>query len=204
MPQTHHFILVHGAYHQPAHWSPLVTLLQASGHQTSTPRLPSVSAVPIPNCLAADISSIKTSILDAIASGSDSIVPILHSYGGIPGFEAIATLTDEEKSKITRVICISAFIIPKGESLVSVQKPDSRNYVEITVSFVLFFSPLSGIKQISLIYLLNPLTATIDTNNPLFNHRAQQRPSPPQSPSSTTTSNRVPPSTPLPCSSRTS
>ena len=134
MPQPHHFILVHGAYHQPAHWSPLTTLLQASGHRTSTPRLPSVSATPIPNCLAADISAVKQSVVDAIANGAESVVPIFHSYGGIPGFEALATLTDEEKSKIPRVICISAFIVPKGESLVSVQRADSRNYVEIDVS----------------------------------------------------------------------
>ena len=126
MSNTHHFILVHGAYHQPLHWEPLVKVLQQSGHRTSTPRLPSVSATPIPDCLAADISAVKTAVLDAIASGSESVVPIFHSYGGIPGFEALATLTDEEKSKIPKVVCISAFIVPKGDSLVSVQKPDSR------------------------------------------------------------------------------
>lgn len=138
MSKTHHFILVHGAYHQPQHWEPLVKVLQQSGHRTSTPRLPSVSAIPIPDCLAADISAIKTAVLDAIASGSESVVPIFHSYGGIPGFEALATLTDEEKSKIPKVVCISAFIVPKGDSLVSVQKPDSRNYVEIDVGTLYF------------------------------------------------------------------
>ena len=152
MPQTH-FILVHGAYHQPQHWSPLIILLHQSGHRTSTPRLPSVSATPIPDCLAADISAIKTTIVDAIANGSESVVPVFHSYGGIPGFEALATLTDEQKSRIPRVICISAFIVPKGDSLVSVQKPDSRNYVEIDVS--LFF--VATRKENSLLYhVFNP------------------------------------------------
>ena len=126
-------VLVHGAYHQPQHWDPLVKFLHQSGHQTSTPRLPSVSATPIPDCLAADISAIKTAVVDAIANGSDSIVPIFHSYGGIPGFDALATLTDEQKSKIPRVICISALIVPKDNSLVSVQQPDGRNYVKIDV-----------------------------------------------------------------------
>lgn len=134
MSKTHHFILVHGAYHQPQHWDPLVKVLQQSGHRTSTPRLPSVSATPVPDCLTADISAVKTAVVAAIANGSESVVPIFHSYGGIPGFEALATLTQDQKSKIPRVICISAFIVPKGDSLVSVQKPDSRNYVEIDVS----------------------------------------------------------------------
>jgi len=129
----HHFILVHGAYHQPEHWDPLVKVLQQSGHQTSTPRLPSVSATPIPDCLAADISAVKQSVADATANGSESVIPIFPSYGGIPGFEALATLTDGQKSKIPRVICISAFIVPKGESLVSVQQADARTYVEIDV-----------------------------------------------------------------------
>ena len=148
MPQTH-FILVHGAYHQPQHWDPLVKVLQQSGHQTATPRLPSVSATPIPDCLAADISAVKTAVVDAIDKGSDSVVPIFHSYGGIPGFEALATLTEDQKSKIPRVICISAFIVPKGDSLVSVQKPDSRNYVEIDVSFGSFLATWNIIPSLA-------------------------------------------------------
>jgi alpha-beta hydrolase superfamily lysophospholipase len=128
-----HFVLVHGAYHQPQHWDPLVTLLQKAGYRTSTARLPSVSATPFPDCLAADISAVKQAVVDAIANGSETVVPIFHSYGGIPGFDALATLTDEQKSKIPRVICISALIVPKDNSLVSVQQPDGRNYVKIDV-----------------------------------------------------------------------
>jgi pimeloyl-ACP methyl ester carboxylesterase len=182
MPKTH-FVLVHGAYHQPQHWDPLVTLLHQSGHQTSTPRLPSVSATPIPDCLAADTIAVKTAVVDAIANGSDNVVPVFHSYGGIPGFEALATLTDEEKSKIPRVICISAFIVPKGDSLVSVQKPDSRNYVEINVrnfpiSFPFHFTSVvtsntSRVPSTTNQILTNILnrqgpTATVPTPIPIF------------------------------------
>jgi len=202
MPQTH-FILVHGAYHQPQHWSPLITLLHQSGHRTSTPRLPSVSATPIPDCLAADISAIKTTIVDAIANGSESVVPVFHSYGGIPGFEALATLTDEQKSRIPRVICISAFIVPKGDSLVSVQKPDSRNYVEIDVSLFFVATWKENSTSIPRVQSVSCYTHQYLTNNDI-QPRAQQQPSPPQSPSSTTTSHPHLPSTPLPYFSHTS
>jgi alpha-beta hydrolase superfamily lysophospholipase len=131
-----HFVLVHGAHHQPQHWDLLVKVLQQAGHTTSTANLPSVSVTPPPEALNADIAAIKQAIVDAITQGAESIVPILHSYGGIPGFEALATLTADEKAKIARVICISAFIIPKGESLVSVQKADSRNFVKIDVRLI--------------------------------------------------------------------
>jgi hypothetical protein len=128
-----HFVLVHGAYHQPQHWDPLVKLLQSSGHATSTARLPSVSSTPPPECLKADAAAVKQAVVDAIAQGATTVVPVLHSYAGIPGFEGLATLTPEEKAKIPRVICISAFVIPKDNSLVSVQEGKERTYVEIDV-----------------------------------------------------------------------
>jgi len=128
-----HFVLVHGAYHQPQHWDPLVKVLQAAGYTTSTAKLPSVGASPPPEVLKADVGAVKQAVVDAIAQGAESVVPVLHSYAGIPGFEALATLTADEKAKIHRVVCISAFIIPKDNSLVDVQEPDDRGYVKIDV-----------------------------------------------------------------------
>ena len=62
-----YIILVHGAYHQPTHWDLLVKLLQAAGHPTSTPKLPSSSASPLAGVFDADISSVKQAVIDAIA-----------------------------------------------------------------------------------------------------------------------------------------
>lgn len=128
-----YIILVHGAYHQPTHWDLLVKLLQAAGHPTSTPKLPSSSASPLAGVFDADISSVKQAVIDAIAEGATSIVPVFHSYGGIPGFEALASLTPQQKLTISRVVCISAFILPKGDSVVSVQESSERTYVRVEV-----------------------------------------------------------------------
>jgi alpha-beta hydrolase superfamily lysophospholipase len=111
-----YIILVHGAYHQPSHWDLLVGLLQSAGYSTFAPKLPSSGASPLPGVFDADVSSVKQAILDAIAEGVTSIVPVFHSYGGIPGFEALALLTPKQKLVISRVVCVSAFILPKGES----------------------------------------------------------------------------------------
>lgn len=132
-----HFVLVHGAYHQPQHWDPLVKVLQSAGYTTSTAKLPSVSATPPPEVLKADVAAVKQAVVEAVAQGATSVVPVLHSYAGIPGFDALATLTAEEKAKIPVVICISAFIIPKENSLVGVQESDSRGYVKIDVRVLL-------------------------------------------------------------------
>lgn len=130
-----HIVLVHGAYHQPLHWDPLVKVLQAAGHTTSAPKLPSTGfSPPTSDVLGADAAPVKQAVGDAIAQGATSIVPVLHSYAGIPGFEGLATLTSEQKAKIARVVCISAFVIPKDNSLVTVQEPGDRSYVHIEVS----------------------------------------------------------------------
>jgi hypothetical protein len=128
-----YIILVHGAYHQPSHWDPLVKLLQSAGYPTSTPKLPSSSASPLAGVFDADVSSVNQAILDAIAEGATSIVPVFHSYGGIPGFEALASLTPQQKLAISRVVCISAFVLAKGDSVASVQESSERTYVRVEV-----------------------------------------------------------------------
>ena len=128
-----HIVLVHGAYHQPSHWNLLVELLQSAGHPTSAPKLPSSSTSPVAGVFDADVASVKQAIVDAIAQGAISIVPVFHSYGGIPGFEALASLTPEEKLTINRVVCVSAFVISKGNSLVSLQESEDRTYVRVEV-----------------------------------------------------------------------
>lgn len=126
-------ILVHGAYHQPSHWDLLVELLQSAGYSTYAPKLPSSGASPLPGVFDADVSSVKQAVLDAIAEGATSLIPVFHSYGGIPGFEALASLTPEQKLAISRVICISAFVLPKGDSVAGVQESSERTYVRMEV-----------------------------------------------------------------------
>lgn len=128
-----YIILVHGAYHQSSHWDLLVKLLRSAGHPTSAPKLPSSSTSPLPGVFDADVSSVKQAVIDAIAEGATSIVPVFHSYGGIPGFEALASLTPQQKLTIPRVVCISAFIIAKGQSLVSVQGSSERTNDQVKV-----------------------------------------------------------------------
>ncbi|KAM0713420.1 hypothetical protein Q7P37_010382 [Cladosporium fusiforme] len=129
-----HIVLVHGAYHQPLHWDALVEVLHAAGHTTSTPKLPSVNSTPTPGALAKDIAAIQQDIATAIDQGATSIIPVFHSYGSIPGFDALATLKPNQKVKIPRSICISAFVAPKGTHLVDAVSRGSKNYTKIEAS----------------------------------------------------------------------
>lgn len=126
-------LLVHGAYHQPHHWDPLAKLLQDAGYPTSAPKLPSASLTPPDAPLEKDIAVIRQAIADTIDNGAESIVPVFHSYAGVPGFETLATLTPDQKAKIVRVVCISSFVVPKGGSLVTAMggKPADYTHTEV-------------------------------------------------------------------------
>lgn len=68
-----------------------------------------------------DTTVIKNALVKAIDQGATSVVPVFHSYGGIPGSDALALLTPEQKTKITKAVYISSFVVKKGSSLAGVQ-----------------------------------------------------------------------------------
>lgn len=131
-----HIVLVHGAQHLPIVWDPLIQTLRAAGYTTSAPRLPSSSFTPPPSSFSEDTVIIKQAIVDAINQGATSVVPVFHSYGGIPGSDALAILTPDQKSKIPRAVYISSFIVEKGSSLAGVQfeKPEYA-HIEVSLPF---------------------------------------------------------------------
>lgn len=135
-----HIILVHGAYHQPHHYDLLVKVLESAGYPVSVPRLPSVGSRSLSDPMAKDTVAIKDAIVKAVDDGAMSIVPVFHSYAGIPGFDALASLSHYQKARIPRVVCISAFIVSHGVSLVDFQAKAPPTYAraEVSVGFNFF------------------------------------------------------------------
>lgn len=112
-----HFILIHGAYHRAWHLHLLKSELEKTGHSVTTIDLPSGNEdAPQVNAMSADTEAIK-SVLETAASQSSSIVPVFHSYAGIPGSEAVAELSESAKKKVLRLIYLAAILIPQGTAL---------------------------------------------------------------------------------------
>lgn len=112
-----HFILIHGAYHRAWHLHLLKQELEKCSYKVTTIDLPSGNEdAQQENAMSADTLAIK-SILEIAASQSTSIVPVFHSYAGIPGSEAVAELSEFAKKKVLRLIYLAAFIIPQGTAL---------------------------------------------------------------------------------------
>ncbi|KAG8974881.1 hypothetical protein FRB90_009700 [Tulasnella sp. 427] len=115
-------ILVHGAWHTAEPFNPLISHLHASGYKTHTVSLPSVGCSPPVEDIQPDIDEIRSKITRCIDLGEDVLL-FMHSYGAVPGCEAIKGLTksasDQEgrQGGVVHLVFCTAFILKEGVSL---------------------------------------------------------------------------------------
>ena len=122
-------VLVHGAFHTPEHFEHLASDFQDAGYDVHVPRLPSVILESdTGDGLAQDTQAIASVLRDLVGQGKDALVH-MHSYGGVPGSEAIATVLEEQdlftgeerksQGRIRRLIYLASQTISKSQSLAS-------------------------------------------------------------------------------------
>ena len=120
------FIIVPGAWHSPESFNSTTILLQHAGYTVHGIFLPSVGASPPLQSFNPDVSVIQDAINKVLSSGND-VVMIYHSYGGVPGSEALGeylkTLETGEKKEgwgiVRRLVYCCAFVLPEGGSLMA-------------------------------------------------------------------------------------
>lgn len=113
------FVLVHGAWHGPWAWLPVLAGLEARGHSAVTVDLPSSGDDPHTlGDLAADVAAIHATL----AGVGGPVVLVGHSYGGIPVTQAAAG-TDA----VRHLVYVCAFMLDVGGSLMGAlggERPD--------------------------------------------------------------------------------
>jgi pimeloyl-ACP methyl ester carboxylesterase len=78
-----------------------------------------------------------SAVLSSLADGGHDIVIIMHSYGGIPGTQAVAGLSktsrlaEGKKGGVIALVYLCAFLLQKGESLVSFEGGLNPSYTVI-------------------------------------------------------------------------
>jgi pimeloyl-ACP methyl ester carboxylesterase len=120
------FIIVPGAWHSPEAFNSTTILLQNAGYIVHGISLPSVGASPPLQSFDPDVSVIQDAINKPLSSGKDVVI-VYHSYGGVPGSEAlgeyIKTLESGEKKVgwgiVRRLVYCCAFVLPEGGSLMA-------------------------------------------------------------------------------------
>jgi hypothetical protein len=120
------FIIVPGAWHSPGAFKPTSDLLEKAGYTVHGVPLKSFGASPPLKNFDPDVQVVRDSVNRILSSGKDVVI-IYHSYGSVPGSEALVEyLKDLEGGtkkegwgKIQRLVFCCAFVLPEGGSLMA-------------------------------------------------------------------------------------
>lgn len=91
------FVCVPGAWHTPAGYDALIKLLQKDGYDAVAVSLPSVGCKPVTYDFSEDVEAIRSTVTKLSDDGKD-VIPVLHSYGGMCGGQALEGLAKEERA----------------------------------------------------------------------------------------------------------
>lgn len=131
---------VHGSWHTPAHFAPIVSLFSEAGFPTSCPRQPSVGHVP-PLFLSADVECIQDEPVRLIEDHGKAIIAVPHSYGGVITTQAIEERftkhsrdADGKRGGVVGILYMCVFLLEAGQSLAGAFGGSLPPYVVVDVS----------------------------------------------------------------------
>lgn len=111
-------LLVGGAFHPESYFRSLKVTIEQAGYPTSALSLPSAGAYP-PECdFSEDVFAIRSRACELVSKGK-RVVAVLHSYGAVPGIEALqglGTPARKEKGVVFGLVFIAAMLPKKGDS----------------------------------------------------------------------------------------
>ena len=117
-------VLVHGSWHSPEHFGPLIKKLEGDGHKCVPVSLPSTQSPDLPPAsLSDDTASVRNTVISELDQGD--VVVVAHSYGGNPTNNALKDLDSKSRSAAgasTSVLAIAflcAIPIPLGTSFLT-------------------------------------------------------------------------------------
>ena len=133
-------LFVHGSWHTPAHFAPIVSLFSEAGFPTSCPRQPSVGHAP-PLPLSADVECIQDELVHYIEEYGKEIIVVAHSYSGVITIQAIEERFakrsyefDGKRGGVVGILYMCAFLLEAGQSLAGAFGGSLPPYVVVDVS----------------------------------------------------------------------
>ena len=143
-------LIVHGAWHNPAFFEPFIRELQLKGFPALCPLLPTCDAAALsknPHLdMYADARAIQSE-LRGLVDAEERVLVMAHSYGGIPGIEAVAEELGikhrNAAGKIGGVIgifCVCAFLLMPNISLEELNGGEPGPIIEVHVSMDIHIS----------------------------------------------------------------
>lgn len=117
-------VLIPGAWHTGDCFDRIVPLLKGNGYSVTALTLPSVGAEPPLENLDEDVHLIHGAV-ERLADAGKEVVVVMHSYGGIPGTEAIKGLSRIDRKEkaleggVVALVYMCAWMVAEGESVFS-------------------------------------------------------------------------------------
>jgi pimeloyl-ACP methyl ester carboxylesterase len=113
-------VLVHGAWHSPAHFQPLIEALESHNYKTAPVSCPSSSptATATPATFEDDCEAVRSVVLRELDSAD--VLVVAHSYGGVPssnslqGLSPSARAASNHTTSVTGIAYICAAALPTG------------------------------------------------------------------------------------------
>lgn len=130
-------LLVHGAWHDASCWDSVRAELKTLNYPTDAVQLKSSGDFVTTHL--EDTTIIRTALESLIVSEGKKVILVMHSYGGIPGtnavhgLEAAARQERGEKGGIIHCLFVAAFLVPKGKGLIEMF-PEAPSYLYSDVS----------------------------------------------------------------------
>jgi pimeloyl-ACP methyl ester carboxylesterase len=133
-------VLSHGAWQPAAGYEPFAQKLNEAGHPTEVVALPSVGGTetPLPG-VPEDIAAVRKALTKHADEGKD-IILLCHSYGGlvgsnaVEGFDYASRKAAGKKGGVILTVYMSAFMVPKGKSLLDMLGGQPLPWMKVEVS----------------------------------------------------------------------
>jgi hypothetical protein len=154
--------LIHGAWHTPACFSSLTSLLKEAGYPVVTPANPSTPGDP-PTGLIEDALNVVKELEKVVEEREEDVLVIGHSYGGMVTSQGVLEKfakkkreTEGKKGGVLRIVYLCAMLLGEGESMATSFVPitgdpntlPARTPVDVCICLELnLFSPLRVLNR---------------------------------------------------------
>ena len=135
-------VIVPGAWQAPCMFDTFVTHLGALGYSTTVIKLPSVDPPQALTSIDEDILAVQQTLLPLIEAGKN-VVLVMHSYGSIPGSEAVKGLAKADRERdedggVISLVYMAGFLLKKGQTLLDAKaEPTLWNELDPEASIIL-------------------------------------------------------------------
>ncbi|USW56210.1 Putative alpha/beta hydrolase-1 [Septoria linicola] len=140
-------VLAHGAFHTSWHYQLFTDSIRKHTNidRVVVPQQTSCGSTPPQDSFHTDVQLLHASVASELSQGRDVLL-VCHSYGAIPGCEALADLPQQQPGitgRVLGIVFVSAFVAEAGQNLVSSKMAGRASWVRVEGALSYVNDPIS-------------------------------------------------------------